>query len=489
MFRRLSVIIAVFLISCSALVAQEVANNIRAFENCVAKGQIKEGVEHATKAAAIYYGASNYQEAFELLRLADHSINSSQLSESQRAALRYLTTRERMEMYKRMNRGAKVKEQLDIMENMAAASGDESLKSDLLYNQAVYYYSFGQSAKGNAVMKKMMGRMISSKDFDKVDEVYQSLIANARKSGNGNMVAQAYSNYIIWKDSVSALKTAAEIGTLKQQIADGEALVAERDAKLSSRSAIISGLLVLVALLVAALVLGAIVLLRFVVLTRKQKKEIRLANEDNALKAKFIGNISAQISPTLMKLNTTTPEVRALLDFTAHVQTLSQLENADPGEVELEDTQIQTFCEELMDEIRNKVKGGVTLSVNAPKMNAKINREYVTRILRHLLVNAAEFTPAGGKIWLDFKKRSAQTGQFQVSDTGVVIPEEKREEVFMPFVEIHDLTKGDGLGLPICRRMAKLIGGDLSIDPEFTKGTRFILKLKHLAILLVLFAI
>ena len=95
----------------------------------------------------------------------------------------------------------------------------------------------------------------------------------------------------------------------------------------------------------------------------------------------------------------------------------------------------------------------------------------------HLLNNAAEYTPEGGTIWLDYKKRGAHVHQFLVSDTGEGIPEEKREDVFKPFVEIRDLTTGDGLGLPICRQMALNMNGELSIDPNFTKGTRFVLDL------------
>jgi signal transduction histidine kinase len=64
-----------------------------------------------------------------------------------------------------------------------------------------------------------------------------------------------------------------------------------------------------------------------------------------------------------------------------------------------------------------------------------------------------------------------------VANTGEPIPEEKREDVFKPFLEIKDLTEGDGLGLPICKQMALKIKGDLEIDPKFTKGTRFILDL------------
>ena len=43
--------------------------------------------------------------------------------------------------------------------------------------------------------------------------------------------------------------------------------------------------------------------------------------------------------------------------------------------------------------------------------------------------------------------------------------------------EAKDLTTGDGLGLPICRQMALKMDGDLEIDPEYTKGTRFVLSL------------
>ena len=51
------------------------------------------------------------------------------------------------------------------------------------------------------------------------------------------------------------------------------------------------------------------------------------------------------------------------------------------------------------------------------------------------------------------------------------------ENIFQAFREIRDLTKGDGLGLPTCKQMALKMKGDLVIDPEYTKGTRFVLEL------------
>ena len=451
---------------------------IRAYEDYADKGQMLPAVECGTKASAMYYKKDNlYKEAFDLLRRIDQTIAASGKDARSMAALHYLTSKERMQMYMKMRRAEPAHEHMNIMEGHARTANDEGISNDLLYNKAIYYYTFGQNDKGNAVFKEMAAKLTTQKEYDKVDEVYKTLIANGMRSGSANMVAQSYKNYIVWKDSVTALKTAEERDSLEMRIADNENMIIAQDQQLSSRQMMIVGLGVLAAILAAALVLGAIVLMRFVLLTSKQKKTIRQANENNALKAKFISNISALMAPTLNKLDARVPEVKALQDFSAHIQTLSELESTTAEDVEMADTAVPQFCENLVEEIRGKVKSGVAINMNAPKMSARINKEYVSHILSHLLRNAAVYTPEGGAIALEYKKRGAHKFQFLVSNTGVPIPAEKREDIFKPFLEIKDLTTGDGLGLPICKLMAQKMKGDLTIDPEYTKGTRFVLDL------------
>lgn len=451
---------------------------IRAFEDYATKGHIRQAAECGAKAAALYYKENMYQEAFDLLRRIDQATNADSKSSSvEKAAAHYMTSRERMQMYMKMRRGANTLEHLKAMENHANVSGDEQVQNDLLYNKAIYYYTFGQNAEGNAVFKEMADKLTKQKEYDKVDEVYQTLIANGRKSNSASLVAQSYKGYMAWKDSTTALKYADEIAGLKNQIKDNEASIAEKDSSLTARMAFIIGLGILAGILAAALVVGAIVLLRFILLTRKQKKNIQMLTDSNALKAKFISNIAGQLQPTFEKLDSSIPEVKALLDFSEHIQTLSMLENSMDEAVELEEIQIPQFCEGLMDQIRGKVKKDVEIKVNAPKMSASVNKEYLSNLLLHLLDNAAEYTPEEGTIWLEFKKRSAHTLQFLVANTGSTIPEEKREDIFKPFLEIRDLTEGDGLGLPICKQMARKMNGDLEIDAEFTKGVRFVLEL------------
>ena len=456
--------------------AQSSSSYIQAFNDYTSKGQIREGVESAIKAAPLYYKGNNYQEAFDLLRHVDQTISTSRISSDEAAALHYLVSKERLQMYIKMRRNEGARDQLNIMYNLANRSGNENVKNDFLYIKAIYHYTFGQNEKGDAVFKEMADKLTASKEYDKVEEVYKTLIANGRKSNNASMVDQSYSNYLAWKDSTNALKHADEIEALKKQIADNEATIADKDSSLSARSAVIVGICILAGALAAALVIGAIILMRYILLTRKQKNLIKLANDNNALKAKFISNISSQLEPTFQKLDKSIPEVQALLTFSDHIQTLSTLENSSDA-VETEETPMLPLCEELMNLIKNKVKPNVNLTVNAPKTAINTNKEYVSHIITHLLGNAAIYTPKGGNIWLDVKKRSPHTYQIMVSDTGCGIPEEKREDIFKPFLEIRDLTQGDGLGLPICKQMALKMNGDLNIDPQFTKGTRFVLEL------------
>ena len=88
----------------------------------------------------------------------------------------------------------------------------------------------------------------------------------------------------------------------------------------------------------------------------------------------------------------------------------------------MQEKNISAFCEAIMDKIKGKTREDVSLAVNAPKLNVKINPEQLERILLHLLENAAEYTPAGGKIWLDFKKRGAHTHQSSSATPVAVFP-------------------------------------------------------------------
>jgi signal transduction histidine kinase len=451
---------------------------LQAYNSFASQDNYAKAVECGVNASALYHRENYYKEAFDLLRSAEMAVTTGeQKTGKAMPELRFRINKERLQIYINTKNPARAKELLSRLEETAKASRNDSLSNDLLYTQANYYYTFGMNTQGDAATNRLISQYKEQKNYAKVDECYKTLISIARKANNAGVVARTYDKYILWTDSVKALTAQDELNALKQKYDESLTTIQEKDDSLSAKQYIIIGLCVLAAILAAALVLGAIVLLRFIVLTRKQKKAISVANEHNELKTKFIQNISAQMEPTLNTLDASLPGVRALHTFSQHIQELSELENSLSEPYEMQEKNISTFCENVMDKIKGKTQEEVTLAVNAPKLNVKINPEQLEHILLHLLENAAEYTPAGGKIWLDFKKRGAHTHQFIISDTGCGIPEEQRENIFKPFTEVKDLTQGDGLGLPICSLIATKMNGSLTLDSSYNKGARFVLEL------------
>ena len=451
---------------------------LQAYNAFAANEQYAQATECGVQAAALYHRENYYNEAFDLLYSIERTIiGGEQKTGKEMPALRYPVTRERLRMYIKLRKTASAKEQLSKLEGWAKAAKVDSLSTNLLYTQANYYYTFGMNAQGDQAFKHLVEQYAQQADYDKAEACYQELIGMSRRSGNTSMMARAYSNYMAWHDSIANIKAQQAYNALKAQYDSSLQTIGEKDDALAARRYTIVGLCILAAILAGALVLGGIVLLRFVALNRKQQKSIRTLNEHLALKTQFISHISAQMQPTLDTLDASLPAVQALQAFTAHIEELSALEDTLGEPYELEETNVATFCERVADEVRSQVQEGVALTVNAPKLNVRINAEHVSKVLRHLLLNAAKHTPAEGKIWLDFKKRGAHTHQFVVTDTGCGIAEDSRANLFKPFNAVRDLTQGDGLGLPICSLEATKMNGSLTLDPSYNKGARFILEL------------
>lgn len=102
------------------------------------------------------------------------------------------------------------------------------------------------------------------------------------------------------------------------------------------------------------------------------------------------------------------------------------------------------------------------------------------QLLQNLLGNAIKFTHAGS-VTLSVRPRSAAGVQFEVADTGVGIDPGQLHRIFEPF-EQGDISTtrrygGSGLGLTICREIARLMGGDVEVESTRGVGTRFTLWL------------
>jgi two-component system, OmpR family, sensor kinase len=98
----------------------------------------------------------------------------------------------------------------------------------------------------------------------------------------------------------------------------------------------------------------------------------------------------------------------------------------------------------------------------------------VLQVVSNLLDNAFAWTPDGGRVALEL---AAENGKIavSVSDSGPGIGPAERERIFRPFWS--RAGDGTGLGLPIARQLAHALGGELALESEVGKGSRFELRL------------
>lgn len=103
------------------------------------------------------------------------------------------------------------------------------------------------------------------------------------------------------------------------------------------------------------------------------------------------------------------------------------------------------------------------------------SRLYLKRSLRELLYNAAKYSD-GEHVSLLVERRGDGIC-YIVEDKGKGIAEENRKNIFNFFIKVDDLSEGLGLGLPLAKRHAENLGGDLTLDTDYHEGCRFILAI------------
>ena len=105
------------------------------------------------------------------------------------------------------------------------------------------------------------------------------------------------------------------------------------------------------------------------------------------------------------------------------------------------------------------------------------NREFLGKALAELLFNAKKFT-TDGHVKLT-AMTSGITVIFMVEDTGPGISEETQARLFDNFEKGNIFDEGLGMGLPTCRQMIRMIGGELKFDAKYTEGSRFVVVIPN----------
>lgn len=237
----------------------------------------------------------------------------------------------------------------------------------------------------------------------------------------------------------------------------------------------------------------------------KRNEELKIAIEQadaaNRMKAAFIRSMSHEIRTPLNAVNgfsqilcskdyeltkeeRTDIKERIASNSEAITIIINELLELAAGESvtldlnELTPVYINKVCSNVMaDAEKDNVKGlELKFSSELPDtFSIRSNEETIAQILNKIIDNALKFTNEGS-VELHVKKEEKMI-ELSVTDTGIGIPDNKREAIFDNFVKLDDFKEGVGLGLSVCRRLAKILGGAIIIDPQYKTGSRFIVQL------------
>ena len=133
---------------------------------------------------------------------------------------------------------------------------------------------------------------------------------------------------------------------------------------------------------------------------------------------------------------------------------------------------------QLVKEMQPMAHHGVRLTAQCNLPNnytLRTDQTALKKMLTHLLDNALKFTEHGS-----VELRASLSGQkiiFSITDTGTGLSEERQKALFEPFAETQDNVQTMGVGLSICRSIARLLDGEIHFDANYLHGCRFIVEL------------
>jgi signal transduction histidine kinase len=181
-------------------------------------------------------------------------------------------------------------------------------------------------------------------------------------------------------------------------------------------------------------------------------------------------------------LNVINDESQRLDRTVAEILSASQIE-AGSFELKRDDVHVEELLEKLKTDHEAQAREKrITYEVHLPPKlpTLQADRDKIALALHNLVGNALKYTLDGGRVIVSAQVDKGQL-TVSVADTGIGIGSEEIEQVFEKFYRSKNPlaanVKGSGLGLPIAREVARLHGGDVTVESELGKGSTFILIL------------
>jgi signal transduction histidine kinase len=179
-----------------------------------------------------------------------------------------------------------------------------------------------------------------------------------------------------------------------------------------------------------------------------------------------------------------------LLGLVDNIIELSKLQS-DNGVIEINKIRISEMMQNLLNETsivkeahrKNKIEVVPDFNELMPSDYIYTNMAILEKILKQLIDNALKYTQEGFiRIGCKISEKKAI---FHVTDTGIGIEKDKIPFIFNAFHKIEDhnnLHRGIGIGLAISKQLSEKINGQLLVESEYKKGTKFVLQIPVISI-------
>jgi two-component system sensor histidine kinase BaeS len=168
-------------------------------------------------------------------------------------------------------------------------------------------------------------------------------------------------------------------------------------------------------------------------------------------------------------------QTRRLRDLLSDLRELTQLDLAEG--MRMSPVSLRPFGERLVASIGPAARdASVDLHLAADDREGLTDARLLEMIASNLLSNAIRYTPSGGSVQFELRRRGGEL-MLRVRDTGVGIAPEHQKRIFERLYRVDSTrdraTGGSGLGLAIVRRAVQTLGGRVELDSTPGKGTEF----------------
>ena len=236
---------------------------------------------------------------------------------------------------------------------------------------------------------------------------------------------------------------------------------------------------------------------RFQLNRQLEKAEAFRLKEMDEVKTKLYTNITHEFRTPLTVINGIAKKLQGQVDFSVReglnligrngqqllnlVNQMLDLSKLESGHLDtnMEQGDIILFLNYLLESFHSLAESKKIIlhfETSHPHFLMDFDTEKIRQIINNLLQNAIKFTPTNGQVYLRVKEDN-QALYVEVEDTGVGIPPHQLEKIFDRFYQVDDSAtrkgEGTGIGLTLTKELVKLLGGNIEVESQFGKGSRF----------------